>query len=546
MKEKIKNTLLITGAIDISNFSVPFVKITNLHERLQQYSDSLEYAINHYLEIDYIVFCENTNYQYDYSQLQEKAKQKGKILEILTFKGDYEKIQKKGKGFGEGEIIKYALENSSILAQSDCFYKLTGRLIIPNMDAIIRSTKSKEAFIFPPLTKRKFEHYVITLFYKVSTSFYKENLLNAYSDVNDFQDRYLEHVFYEKLSKIPLKSFKTHPKWIGFSASAGVLYTSSRKENLVNNIFARIGFFDNEVTKKQKKFLPIITFLRKIKRLFSAEIIIKTDGGISSQMHQYLLGRLYAEKGFQVSYDLRWFKKHGKDMNGVFERNFELLEAFPTLEFQKSNSLKVFIYQKFYPTQSNYFDHSNNDIFLFDLIPPKYLGDYYHSPTEVWSKLFPKYFKSNSQVLNEQKTLFDEIKQNKQSVAIHVRMGDLKEFNPAYGHPASVQYFQKAIHYFEQKFSQPFFYFFSDEPVSVEKELLKNLSVSANAYKIVSTEKGYTDLFLISACSHQITSKGSLGKFGALLNDSPEKIVVLCDDSTEYIWKDRLTNPVFL
>jgi len=53
-------------------------------------------------------------------------------------------------------------------------------------------------------------------------------------------------------------------------------------------------------------------------------------------------------------------------------------------------------------------------------------------------------------------------------------------------------------------------------------------------------------LFLISACAHQITSKGSLGKFGALLNDLPEKIVVLYDDSTEHVWKERLLNPVFL
>ena len=54
------------------------------------------------------------------------------------------------------------------------------------------------------------------------------------------------------------------------------------------------------------------------------------------------------------------------------------------------------------------------------------------------------------------------------------------------------------------------------------------------------------DLFLIARCRHQITSKGTLGKYGALLGDNPEKTVVLCDDKVEYPWKELFLNPVFL
>jgi len=176
------------------------------------------------------------------------------------------------------------------------------------------------------------------------------------------------------------------------------------------------------------------------------------------------------------------------------------------------------------------------------------LGDYYHTPKELWTNLFSKYFHINPEILGEQKTLFDEIKQNKQSVAIHVRMGDLKENHVVYGKPASPEYFQKAIDYISEKTDRPFFYFFSDEPELVETELLKKISLP-NSYKIVNlngSDRGYMDLFLIATCAYQITSKGSLGKIGSLLNNSPEKIVILCDDFTEYIWKDRLINPVFL
>ena len=287
----------------------------------------------------------------------------------------------------------------------------------------------------------------------------------------------------------------------------------------------------------------------KIKRFFTPEIMVRMDGGISSQMHQYLLGRLFAERQIQVSYDLKWFKKYGKDMNGIFERNFELLNAFPTLEFHRVNPMEVFVYKKFRQTRSNYFDHENEDRFLLDLMPPKYLGDYYHSPKKVWTELFSRYFKVDPEILGEQKQLFEEMKQNLQSVAIHVRMGDLKDFNPAYGHPASIEYFQKAVDYFSQKLSKPIFYFFSDEPQLMRNELIEKLSIRRDSYKIVSSDesqKGFTDLFLISACAHQITSKGSLGKFGALLHDSSSKTVVLCDSPTEHVWRERLINPVFL
>ena len=41
------------------------------------------------------------------------------------------------------------------------------------------------------------------------------------------------------------------------------------------------------------------------------------------------------------------------------------------------------------------------------------------------------------------------------------------------------------------------------------------------------------DLYLISKCKHQITSKGSLGKYGALLNPQKDKIIVVSEDDEQ-------------
>ena len=117
---------------------------------------------------------------------------------------------------------------------------------------------------------------------------------------------------------------------------------------------------------------------------------------------------------------------------------------------------------------------------------------------------------------------------------MHVRRGDLKVEVYAYGKPASSDYFKNAITYFKDR--KAYFYFFSDEPDWVSQTLLPLLPLSDN-YKVVSingSDKGYMDLYLIAYCKHQITSKGSLGKYGALLMDNPRKTVILCDDETEY------------
>jgi len=311
------------------------------------------------------------------------------------------------------------------------------------------------------------------------------------------------------------------------------------------------------MTKKRKIKIIIIQQLfycfkvLQYLKIVKPKIIINVDGGISSQMHQYLLGRIYSEKGYTVTYELSFYKNWAKDNNGYFERNFDLLKAFPYLNFIKqTNGIESMIYSSHFAEKTVSLDHEKADVFLYDIEPPKYLGGYYHTPKEVWKDMFPKYFHISPHVLDSRSfSLYEEINKNTHSVGVHVRRGDLKDFNNAYGHPADFEYFKKSFSYIYSKIETPFFYFFSDEPQWVEDELVGKLPIVDAQYKIVNengSDKGYMDLFLLAACTHQITSKGSFGKFGALLRDSKEKIVVLKDDPVEYVWKERLMNPVYL
>ncbi len=266
MTDNRKNILLITGAIDISSYQIPATRIIDLQERLQQYLYSIEYAIDHYHKVGHIVFCENTNYKYDYSFLQEKARRQKKVLEVLTFSGDYENIQNKGKGYGEGEIIKYALANSKQLQKSQFFYKLTGRVIITNMDRVVKSTYCANAFIFPPDFTQMDENndVVETIFYKVDTLFFKQQLIDAYLEVNDRQNRYLEHVFFDKIKHLPINSFRVYPIMVGYSASTGGVYTKSKIILLKNSIYNKLGFFANHRTSFQRFLFNIIRFVKQV------------------------------------------------------------------------------------------------------------------------------------------------------------------------------------------------------------------------------------------------------------------------------------------
>lgn len=260
--------ILLTGAIDIRGLNVPSTSIVDINKRLLQYVNSIDYAITHYKSISKLVFCENTDFIHDYTSLKEKALKNGKELEIISFRGDYHNIQLKGKGFGEGEIIEYALTKSEILRHCDSFYKLTGRLIVKNMDKIVTTNSSANCFIYHPKSIYLIpKDHIETFFYKVDKELYIKYLINAYKEVDESQLRYLEHVFYERLSKLGLRSFKTIPLISGLSGTSGNSYESEPKYRLLEYINYLIGVHNLKKTLSEKLMTGILSYMLKIARL---------------------------------------------------------------------------------------------------------------------------------------------------------------------------------------------------------------------------------------------------------------------------------------
>src|SRR5574344_865877 len=123
-----KYVILLTACINPDGMA--FTKLTDSGERKRQYLEALNYyATNTSLPI---VFAENSNT--DISLFLNPLPNNN--IEILTFDGNHDKIH--GKGYGEAEIIEYAVKNSKYIDKTTCIIKITGRLIINNIKQLIR------------------------------------------------------------------------------------------------------------------------------------------------------------------------------------------------------------------------------------------------------------------------------------------------------------------------------------------------------------------------------------------------------------------------
>ena len=112
--------LIITGCIKV-NDNTPYVAVRDDRLRLDDYISTIKWAIESEV-FDKIVFCDNSGYVYDDKEIQDLAKIRFKKFEWLCFQASPDLVNTYGKGYGEGEIIKYVLNNSKIISDSDYFF----------------------------------------------------------------------------------------------------------------------------------------------------------------------------------------------------------------------------------------------------------------------------------------------------------------------------------------------------------------------------------------------------------------------------------------
>lgn len=298
-----------------------------------------------------------------------------------------------------------------------------------------------------------------------------------------------------------------------------------------------------------KRFAAVVARAGVKFRLMPRFIVLNVDGGICSQMHFYLAGRMLEKAGQKVVYNLDWFEKDGKDTEGRFCRNYDLQKAFPELTVRQIRpGLAKRLYAVAFRYHNEYYAESDDSIWRW-LQAPLYVKGYFRETDGMFGEIFSEIFRVDRGVLDERnRRKFDEIEEverRRGACAVHVRRGDLAKFHDAYGQPAGAAYFRRACAEVVRVMPDVKFYMFSDEPVWCELHLLPQLG----GYDIEicgenGSDKGWCDLLLMSRCRHQITSQGSMGRYAAALRPAElqKGLVVLTDNKELGEWTGRFAN----
>lgn len=316
-------------------------------------------------------------------------------------------------------------------------------------------------------------------------------------------------------------------------------------------------FFLN-IIKLPKKAISFVTrmfsdFLCAFYKLPSTSTaVIVMDGGLCSQMFDYALGEMFHQKGYEVLFDLTWFKKYGKDVLGNHARVFEINKLYPDLIINKASSLCIHKWRNDFTNQERDFEkvlHNNTHVYFENNIPITV-------PPQLMSEVYNKLYKNPQPVCDKENLDFAKnIASDKNSCAVHVRRGDLAVAEIAsksgYGNVVSDNYYINAILYMKNIYSDIKFYFFSDDLAYVKTSLLplfENINyqiVDVNSITVVNGG-GYKDFYLITRCKNVICSLGSFGIQAAKIIDNPDKVVISPRDNvyglTNYIVLDEKGN----
>lgn len=212
--------LLLTGCINPNGMS--YTTLSNIEERRNQYIE----AINYYLSNTRypIVFAENSGT--DISNLFSDAILSDR-MEYFTFNGNQDK--ERGKGYGECEIIQYAMDHSKKIRSNNNqqIVKITGRLIVKNIKAICRLHTS----IFPKQTVFCSMNSDLSFpdsRFIIAPSAFFYSFIQRKEKINDFKGYYFEHALCDILKENKEYSFSPffiYPQIKGMSGSTGELYT---------------------------------------------------------------------------------------------------------------------------------------------------------------------------------------------------------------------------------------------------------------------------------------------------------------------------------
>lgn len=176
-----------------------------------------------------IIICDGSGYNFS-PEISRKYPELD--IECLSFENDKQAVMQHGKGYGEGEIIEYALNHSRTLKVCKVFAKCTGKLWVENFNQIAQHFDGNfqcQLSVENPLSIRNIKpSFVDTRFYIANKKFYFKYLLKSHLNVRDLEGYFLEHsfkdAFISSFENISPFLFWTPPLLRGVSGTSGEIY----------------------------------------------------------------------------------------------------------------------------------------------------------------------------------------------------------------------------------------------------------------------------------------------------------------------------------
>lgn len=225
-----KVSILLTACVNPDGMAL--TALQDKDERLVQYEQALNWYLDH---TDYpIVFVENSGC--DISSHYLSRIEEGH-LEMLTFLGnDYP--HDFGKGYGEAEILDYALKHSAFLKDTDVIVKITGRLICRNVNTLIGMCKRTDTVMAQVIKDRWGRMQCKSQVVVFPQEFLRDFFLPFSSYLNDTKRYWFEHLLWDasrawQQEGFRFKEFIYLPRIEGQSGSMGTRYTNSLWDTMV-------------------------------------------------------------------------------------------------------------------------------------------------------------------------------------------------------------------------------------------------------------------------------------------------------------------------
>lgn len=155
-------------------------------------------------------------------------------VEQIAYLQQNELVVARGKGYGEGALIKFALHNSKLLQESDSFFKCTGKVYCRNFSDIlqmIRNNNIKNIFWRDVLDQK-----VDARFFYVSRDFAQKHLVPTYERIEDRKELNAENLLLLLAREKLAQAAAARPMLSGFSGGLDQAYFDASMGYLDQNL----------------------------------------------------------------------------------------------------------------------------------------------------------------------------------------------------------------------------------------------------------------------------------------------------------------------